>query len=67
MWDSAGQERFRAITRPYYRAAEGALLVYDVSDQNSFTRLKENWIADVRHYGRDGIKLSIVGNKVHFF
>ncbi|KAF1775877.1 P-loop containing nucleoside triphosphate hydrolase [Phytophthora cactorum] len=42
IWDTAGQERFRAITRSHYRRADGALLVYDVSDVESFARLGED-------------------------
>jgi hypothetical protein len=39
-WDTAGQERFRTITTSYFRGAQGILLVYDVTDRNSFNSIK---------------------------
>lgn len=42
IWDTAGQERFRTITTAYYRGAMGILMVYDVSDEESFTNVR-NW------------------------
>ncbi len=39
LWDTAGQERFRTITSAYYRGASGVLVVYDVTDKNSFATI----------------------------
>ena len=47
LWDTAGQERFRAITRSYYRSAVGGLLVFDITDKDSFSHLTQ-WIEDAR-------------------
>ena len=41
IWDTAGQERYRSIASSYYRGAVGALLVYDVTDRNSFNHVRE--------------------------
>eukprot|EP01045_Picozoa_sp_COSAG04_P003224 COSAG04_NODE_130_length_24323_cov_50.932835_9_plen_200_part_00 len=46
MWDTAGQERFRTITQAYYRGAMGILLVYDVTDRQSFENIR-NWIKNI--------------------
>lgn len=46
VWDTAGQESFRAITRAYYRGAQGVLLVYDVTRRSSFSYLR-SWLDEV--------------------
>lgn len=62
--DTAGQERFRTLTPSYYRDAQGAVLVYDVSDRASFVRL-ESWLNELEMYStRTGIIKMIVGNKI---
>ncbi|ETO62994.1 hypothetical protein F444_19158 [Phytophthora nicotianae P1976] len=64
IWDTAGQERFRAITRSHYRRADGALLVYDVSDAQSFERLSE-WLHTLRETAGDSLTAAMVlENKV---
>ncbi|POM64037.1 Rab11 family GTPase [Phytophthora palmivora] len=64
IWDTAGQERFRAITRSHYRRADGALLVYDVSDSESFERLGE-WLHTLRETAGDSLTSAMVlENKV---
>lgn len=47
IWDTAGQESFRSITRSYYRGACGALLVYDITRRETFNHLG-SWLEDVR-------------------
>ena len=44
IWDTAGQERFRTITSSYYRGAHGIIVVYDVTDQDTFSNVK-TWCA----------------------
>ncbi|KAG0009051.1 Ras- protein Rab-4A [Entomortierella chlamydospora] len=63
IWDTAGQERFRSVTRSYYRGAAGALLVYDISNRNSFMSISK-WIADARKLAGADIALMLVGNKL---
>eukprot|EP00933_Yihiella_yeosuensis_P073592 TRINITY_DN82302_c0_g1_i1.p1 TRINITY_DN82302_c0_g1~~TRINITY_DN82302_c0_g1_i1.p1 ORF type:complete len:211 (-),score=39.62 TRINITY_DN82302_c0_g1_i1:149-781(-) len=61
LWDTAGQERFHALAPIYYRDADGALLVYDISDLESFRRVAK-WVEELRAMGTQ-CSLAIVGNK----
>jgi GTPase SAR1 family protein len=47
IWDTAGQERFRTITTSYFRGAQGILLVYDVTDRQTFSSIR-NWVAQIQ-------------------
>ena len=62
IWDTAGQERFKTITSAYYRGAHGILIVYDVTDKNSFNHVKD-WIEDINKYTDDNPVKLIIGNK----
>lgn len=62
IWDTAGQERFRTITTAYYRGAMGILLVYDVTDENSFQNIR-NWIRNIEQHAADNVAKILVGNK----
>ena len=59
----AGQERFRAVTRSYYRGAVGALIVFDVTDRDSFAHLT-SWLTDARTLAWSDVSIFIVGNKI---
>ncbi|RUS88304.1 hypothetical protein EGW08_003942 [Elysia chlorotica] len=61
-WDLAGEERFRTITNSYYRGAMGMMLVYDVTDKQSFEHL-EKLLDQTRSFGAEDIILFVVGNK----
>eukprot|EP00211_Chloroparvula_japonica_P014988 CAMPEP_0119133830 /NCGR_PEP_ID=MMETSP1310-20130426/13891_1 /TAXON_ID=464262 /ORGANISM="Genus nov. species nov., Strain RCC2339" /LENGTH=232 /DNA_ID=CAMNT_0007124547 /DNA_START=206 /DNA_END=905 /DNA_ORIENTATION=- len=63
IWDTAGQERFHALGPIYYRDADGALLVYDITDQDSFLKVK-NWVRELRKMLGKDIVLCIAGNKM---
>jgi len=63
IWDTAGQERFHALAPIYYRNADGALLVYDITDRDSFTKVR-NWVKELRKFLGHDISLLIVGNKI---
>lgn len=63
IWDTAGQESFRSITRSYYRGSIGALLVYDVASRASFESVVK-WITEIQQYGNDKIIIVLVGNKI---
>ncbi|ODM93857.1 Ras-related protein Rab-18-B [Orchesella cincta] len=64
IWDTAGQERFRTLTPSYYRGAQGAILVYDVSSRASFERL-EPWLQELNTYAtKSNIVKMLVGNKI---
>jgi len=62
LWDTAGQERFRSVTRSYYRGAAAALLVYDITNRQSFTNLAK-WLVDARALGSPNLVAVLVGSK----
>ena len=63
IWDTAGQERFHALGPIYYRDAHGAVLVYDITDEDSFQKVKV-WVKELRRMVGTDICLIIAGNKV---
>ncbi|XP_076064503.1 ras-related protein Rab-18-like [Oratosquilla oratoria] len=64
IWDTAGQERFRTLTPSYYRGAQGVILVYDVCNRNSFTKL-DMWLNELDTYStKTDIVKMLVGNKI---
>ncbi|XP_025836915.1 ras-related protein Rab-21 [Agrilus planipennis] len=62
IWDTAGQEQFHALGPLYYRSSNGAVLVYDITDEKSFQRIKI-WVKELRKMLGVDICLVIVGNK----
>ncbi|CAO3600563.1 unnamed protein product [Absidia cylindrospora] len=62
IWDTSGQERYRAITGAYYRGAVGALLVYDITRQTSFQNVT-HWLKELREHADPNIVIMLVGNK----
>ena len=62
IWDTAGSESFKSITRSYYRAAAGALLVYDITRKDSFNHLTE-WLNEARFNGNPSMAITLLGNK----
>lgn len=62
IWDTAGQERFRTITSAYYRGADGIVLVYDVTSQESFDHVHD-WLKEVNRYAAPSTVKLLVGNK----
>lgn len=64
IWDTAGQERFRTLTPSYYRDAQGVILVYDVNNANTFSKL-ETWLSELDTYStKNDIVKMVVGNKI---
>ncbi|KAJ1532627.1 Ras- protein Rab-4A, partial [Nowakowskiella sp. JEL0078] len=61
IWDTAGQESFRSISRAYYRGAIGCLLVFDITRRETFTHLV-SWLEDVKQHGNE-IRIALVANK----
>jgi len=62
IWDTAGQEIFRSITRSYFRETAGALVFFDITDKYSFTSL-ELWINELRKNCHQNIQIILIGNK----
>jgi len=62
IWDTAGQESFRSITRSYYRGAAGALLVYDITRRETFNHLT-SWLDDARQHSNSNMVIMLIGNK----
>jgi len=62
IWDTAGQEAFRSITRSYYRGAAGALLVYDITRRETFSHLT-TWLEDARQHSNSNMVIMLIGNK----
>lgn len=62
LWDTAGQELFRSVTRGYYRGSTGAILMYDITRSETFDNIPQ-WINDIRSVARADITIILLGNK----
>jgi len=62
IWDTAGQERFKTITTSYYKGAHAILIVFDITDHDSFDHIR-NWMADIDKFAKEGVLRILVGNK----
>jgi Ras-related protein Rab-1A len=61
-WDTAGQERFRTITSTYYRGAHGIIVVYDITEKESFDSIP-NWLKEIERNASENVHKLLVGNK----
>lgn len=62
VWDTAGQEKFRSMTPMYYRGANAALLVFDLTNYNTFVDIK-SWVTELQRNVQDQMVMTLVGNK----
>jgi small GTP-binding protein len=62
IWDTAGQDRFRSITTSYYRGAHGIVMVYDVTDEESFLNIS-HWVCNMERYADNDVCAILMGNK----
>ncbi|XP_015609245.1 ras-related protein Rab-21 [Cephus cinctus] len=63
IWDTAGQEKFHALGPIYYRMSNGAILVYDITDEESFKKVKD-WVKELKKMLGNDVLLVIAGNKL---
>lgn len=63
IWDTAGQDRFRAITSGYYRGAAGAIIVFDITKMITFKNV-QRWADELKYFCSDDIPILLLGNKV---
>ncbi len=63
-WDTSGQERFRSITSTYYRGAHVILVVYDITDIESFNDIQHFWMNEINRYASSTTRKILVGTKV---
>ena len=63
IWDTAGQDRFRSITKNYYKGAHGIILLYDVTSRKTFENVK-NWVNQIKEEVSDKVTIILVGNKI---
>ena len=62
IWDTAGEERYKSITTAYYKGARGAIIVYDITSEQSFNNI-ETWIHEVKGKSSNNLQILMVGNK----
>ncbi|CAH6718192.1 vacuolar protein sorting-associated protein 21 [[Candida] jaroonii] len=63
IWDTAGQERYKSLAPMYYRNANAALCVYDITSRSSFNKAQD-WIKELKKQAPEGIVICLVGNKL---
>ncbi|KAG0980868.1 hypothetical protein G6F28_011547 [Rhizopus arrhizus] len=64
IWDTSGQERYRAISSAYYRGAKGIFIVYDITSRSSFENAQHYWLKQIRKYADPNVVIMLVVNKV---
>lgn len=62
IWDTAGQERYHSLAPMYYRGAQAAIVVYDVTNTDTFARAK-NWVKELQRQANPNIVIALAGNK----
>lgn len=62
LWDTAGQERYKSITAAYYKGARGAMIVYDITKQETFKSV-DKWYKEIKEFGDKSLIPMIIGNK----
>ena len=63
IWDTAGQEKYRSLSKMFYKDAGVAILVYDITSKESFEQIKNYWVIQLREYGPKNIIIAVAGNK----
>jgi len=63
IWDTAGQERFHSLAPMYYRGAQAAIVVFDITNRNSYEKAKD-WVKELQQQGDPNVVVAFVGNKI---
>ena len=63
IWDTAGQERFRSLAKIFYQNASAVVLVYDITQRDTFEKIKEFWIKEIKENAPSDIIIALAGNK----
>ncbi len=63
IWDTAGHERFKSITTSYYRGANAIVIVYDITERETFEHI-EKWLNEIEKYAKENVLKFLVGNKI---
>ena len=63
IWDTAGQDKYRAITKNYYKGAHGIILIYDVTNYQTYENVK-NWITQIKDEASQNVVIYLAGNKI---
>lgn len=64
LYDTNGQEKFGALSDNYYRKADGCILVYDITNKESFNSIKKNYIPKIKEICKNNIQIVLIGNKL---
>ena len=67
IWDTAGQEKYKSLTKFFYKDAAVAILVYDVTSKSSFESMKSFWYGQIQDFGSKNIILGVAGNKCDMY
>lgn len=62
IWDTAGQESFKSVTRIFYRGAHCVFLTYDVTREETFANLSD-WLNEIRQHASEDVRIYLIGNK----
>ena len=62
IWDTAGQESFRSITRNFYQGSDGVFLVFDITQRSSFEDIQNQWLREIRDHTSPSIVIYLIGN-----
>ena len=67
IWDTAGQEKYKSLTKFFYKDAAVAILVYDITQKESFENMKGYWFQQLQEFGSKSIILGVAGNKCDMY
>ncbi len=67
IWDTAGQEKYKSLTKFFYKDAAVAILVYDITSKETFENMKKFWYEQLQEFGSKKIILGIAGNKCDMY